>query len=331
MHRLRLVASLLVLLSFWPAPAQAAPRCFGRTADLVGTSDPDVIRGSRRHDVIQARGGDDVVAGRRGNDRLCGGGGRDLLRGQAGNDRMSGGARDDAHAGGAGHDRAFGGAGNDLLLDARGNDRHFGGGGNDLFDLRAGDDRMAGGPGNDYLLGGADDDVYDGGTGFDLGSWLGAPSPVTASIQAGLATGFGSDTLISIEDLEGGPAADTLTGNAGSNIVFGGDGDDCPPEVASCDGGAPGAGLRGGPGNDLVFGGAGDDAMYGEDGDDVLTGGQEGESGGGDLADGGPGADRCLESEVTADCEETAAPRIPRWGYRASLLVMAAAIRRGRH
>jgi hypothetical protein len=62
-----------------------APRCFGKAPTMVGTSGHDVLRGTRRADVIV---GLDTLLGRAGNDRLCGGPGPDRLRGGAGRNRL---------------------------------------------------------------------------------------------------------------------------------------------------------------------------------------------------------------------------------------------------
>jgi hypothetical protein len=55
---------------------------------IVGTSGPDVLRGTARADRISARGGNDRVYGLAGNDILSGGPGRDVVSGGAGADRL---------------------------------------------------------------------------------------------------------------------------------------------------------------------------------------------------------------------------------------------------
>jgi hemolysin type calcium-binding protein len=55
---------------------------------IVGTSGPDVLRGTARGDRISARGGNDRVYGLGGNDILSGGPGRDVVSGGAGADRL---------------------------------------------------------------------------------------------------------------------------------------------------------------------------------------------------------------------------------------------------
>jgi uncharacterized delta-60 repeat protein len=79
-------------------PSDRAPRCAGRRATLVGTPGRDRLRGTRRADVIVARGGPDRVLALAGNDVVCGGAGRDRLFGGAGRDLLIGGpGRDRIH------------------------------------------------------------------------------------------------------------------------------------------------------------------------------------------------------------------------------------------
>ena len=101
--------------------------CRGKPATIVGTTEDDRLRGTKRVDVIAARAGDD---------------------------RISGGRRDDLACGGAGDDRLSGGRGDDGLLAGQGADLLSGGRGDDL--LRGGDgrrDECRHGPGNDRLRG----------------------------------------------------------------------------------------------------------------------------------------------------------------------------------
>jgi Ca2+-binding RTX toxin-like protein len=114
-----------------PGGGTNAPRCLGKRATIVGTDARNVLRGTRRADVIVALGGNDLITGLRGNDLICAG---------AGNDRVTGGAGADRVAGGAGNDRIAGGAGRDALLGGIGLDTLLGGGGRDI---------LAGGPGRD--------------------------------------------------------------------------------------------------------------------------------------------------------------------------------------
>lgn len=88
-------------------------RCDGRFSTISGTSAGDVLRGTRRPDVIVALGGDDDIDGRGGADRVCAGGGDDTVRGGNGGDRLFGGKGRDSLDGGKGADRCVGQVGRD--------------------------------------------------------------------------------------------------------------------------------------------------------------------------------------------------------------------------
>jgi Ca2+-binding RTX toxin-like protein len=108
------------------ATATPAPEttCDGLTPTRIGTAKNNVIRGTKKRDVIASLGGNDRIIGRGGDDVLCGGDGRDRLIGSSGDDDL------------------FGGGGNDLLV---------GNGGDDELDGEAGKDRCRGGGGKDKL------------------------------------------------------------------------------------------------------------------------------------------------------------------------------------
>jgi Ca2+-binding RTX toxin-like protein len=117
MNRARVVAALAVgilTISGRTIPAQAAVRCYGRTATILGTAGNDTLRGTQRADVIIARSGNDRVFGRGGKDRICGGPGSDVIHGGVARDRI---------AGFLGRDVAYGGDSNDYLAGGEGQDR----------------------------------------------------------------------------------------------------------------------------------------------------------------------------------------------------------------
>ena len=163
------------------------------------------------------------------------------------------------------------------------------------------------GEGNDNLHGGAGDgdwlepgtglDSFNGGPGRrDVAAYVRAEAPVVVSLQAGTATGSGTDSLTRLENIYGSQFADMLTGNRGRNsmmdgwrgrsgtdTIFGLGGDDL---------------VGGGKGNDALDGGLGDDHVLGEPGDDSLDGGD-----GDDFLDGGNGTDICTNGERVQNCE----------------------------
>ena len=90
-----------------------------------------------------------------------------------------------------------------------------------------GNDTLRGGDGNDTLTGGLGNDSLDGGAGTDTVSYSAIATAVTVNLAAGTATGGGgTDTLVGIENIIGGTANDTLTGNADNNYIDGGNGND---------------------------------------------------------------------------------------------------------
>jgi RTX calcium-binding nonapeptide repeat (4 copies) len=59
-------------------------KCGGRAVTISGSDVRDVIKGTKKPDVIWAGGGNDKVLGKKGNDRICGGPGKDKLIGGPG-------------------------------------------------------------------------------------------------------------------------------------------------------------------------------------------------------------------------------------------------------
>jgi Ca2+-binding RTX toxin-like protein len=118
-----------------------------------------------------------------------------------------------------------------------------------LFGSKAAD-TLTGGTGDDVLCGGGGHDRLDGGSGSDTARYLDAGAAVSVSllVDGAQATGGGgTDTLVSIENLDGSRFADTLTGNAAANQ------------------------LNGFEGADTLAGGAGDDRYTVDDPGDLVV------------------------------------------------------------
>lgn len=142
----------------------------------------------------------------------------------------------------------------------------------------AGNDALTGGGGDDLLVGGEGRDILAGGAGIDTASYVSASSRVIASLGAGTTVdwrvgeggwvgGAGSEILDDVENLEGGPANDTLYGDGGGNVLSGDGGADQLYGLAGNDS------LNGGDGPDTLEGGNGHDTLAGADGNDLLIGG----------------------------------------------------------
>ena len=152
------------------------------------------------------------------------------------------------------------------ILTGAGNDLVSGDAGDNLLGGGAGADTISGGGGNDTLSGGAGNDILDGGPGNDTASYVGAfPLFSANAVVVSLAIagpqdtlGAGTDTLISIENLQGSAFNDDLSGDGHDNAIFGGDDNDT---------------IRGQAGDDSLFGQNGNDYIEGGDGNDVIDGG----------------------------------------------------------
>ncbi|EPX78513.1 S8 family serine peptidase [Salipiger mucosus] len=186
---------------------------------------------------------------------------------------------------GDGNDTLTGNGYANELLGMRGNDTLSGGYGEDVLDGGTGDDNLDGGSGMDTLIGGAGNDTMAGGSNYDTADFFGASAGVVVDLEAGTATGEGTDALSGIEHvlgsafgddisgtlihgnlLEGFEGNDTLTGLDGNDTLLGGDDDD------SLYGGDDRDRLEGEAGSDVLAGGSHSDTLHGGLGDDVMDG-----------------------------------------------------------
>ena len=289
---------------------------------IWGSNFPDLLIGSRAANALYGNGGNDRIWGNSGDDTIRGGEGDDIL----GVDDEAG---DESKGSERGDDEIFGDQGYDFLDGGEGDDILFGG---------KQDDTLMGGMGDDILEGGEGDDDLDGGEGDDAAAYTRSDTAVTVNLgvmpadatadnphaAGGDATG---DTLMYIENLRGSMHDDMLTGdsmpntiygNAGADMIKGGDevGDD-PATVDDPDTtddpattdvvenvenvetdspNVPGDTIHGGRGDDTIYGQAGNDKLMGEMGDDKLKGGT-----GHDTLIGGAGADVLLGGTLTDD------------------------------
>jgi Ca2+-binding RTX toxin-like protein len=306
------VGSLLgALLIAAPASAgRRTPKCFGRSATIVGTDRSNELMGTRRADVIVGRGGDDMIFGRGGNDLVCMGGGFDFVFAGGGHDRLSGGKGPNVYFPGRGDDTVRGGRGDfdfvtyegqDVGLEANlglgfingqgtdairdvegvgggeGNDTlHGDDGNNDLWGF-GGDDVVNGGGGSDFLNSGAGNDQMDGGDGFDFLEQL--------SAHGGPALG---DDIFAETGVTLNLSEDTSTGGAdvGTDIV------------RNIEGGT------GTLGNDTLTGDGQFNELIGFEGNDTIDLGGAGEpieNGLHDVAVPGPGDDSVIGSPTGFD------------------------------
>ncbi|MBK6741692.1 MAG: type I secretion C-terminal target domain-containing protein [Hydrogenophilales bacterium] len=249
------------------------------------------IQGSDNNDTLTGDGAANVIEGGLGNDTIDGAGGSDTVSyanatGAVTVDLSTQGAAGTDTTGAEGTDtlsnveNVTGSAFNDVLTGDGSANVLTGGFGNDTLNGGGGADTLNGGVGNDTLVGGAGNDALNGGTGTDTISYA-AAGAVTVNLSTNSATGDGTDTLNSVENVIGSGAVDTITGDGVANVLSGGGGNDT---------------ITGGLGSDTLVGGAGDDTLSGGDGNDTLVGGI-----GNDVLTGDAGTDTVAYTDATAN------------------------------
>lgn len=139
------------------------------------------------------------------------------------------------------------------------------------------------------LQGGSADDTFKfavagsvggtiaGGGGTNTLDYLLFTTAVTVDLLAWTATNTGG--VSAIQNVSSGSGNDSLTGDAGNNVLSGNEGNDS---------------LNGGAGNDILIGGKGNDSLFGGDGRDILVGGT-----GLDFLDGGLSDDILIAAKLS--------------------------------
>jgi Ca2+-binding RTX toxin-like protein len=188
-----------------------------------------------------------------------------------------------AVAGSSGIDDLFGGRGNDNISGGDGDDTIFGGAGRDTIRGGSGDDRMWGGSGDDTFAyrerGFGDDVIFDFETGdrislqhlniedfATLSDFIRQSGPdtvisfgFTSSSETITLRGINAASLTASNFIFNVLLTDlSVLGSSGSDVLFGGGGND---------------GISGSSGDDTIYGGGGTDTIIGGSGDDTLRGG----------------------------------------------------------
>ena len=193
-----------------------------------------------------------------------------LIRLGSGNDTAFGGAQAETFSGGSGSNFIDGGGGIDTIdyaeatvgvsVNLSGESGQWAGNSDTLANIEnvtgsnhndtivgsSGNNILKGGDGDDTLEGGYGDDRLEGGAGRNTARYSSfLDARVDLSITVAQSTGgYGRDTLLDIDNLEGGSGADTFIGNGENNRLVGNAGNDT---------------LTGGGGNDTLDGGSGQD------------------------------------------------------------------------
>ncbi|MEW5728060.1 MAG: calcium-binding protein [Pseudomonadota bacterium] len=285
----------------FPFPPQDIVEVDGTIGDdvLLGTPEPEAMRGLRGDDVLFGAGGDDILDGGIGDDRLEGGDGFDSYDGGPGTDTLS------FHVSQA-----------PAFVDLSSGSVQAGGvfefaqeienlSGSAFGDTLLGDDHdnlLMGGAGLDLLGGGLGDDVLVGGADGAYATWAGAEGAVEVDLAQGVAeewdggfdvlsgilgavgTDFG-DTLLGDGEanrLEGGAGADTLIGGTGRDLADYAGGGPVTVDLAAGEA-SDGSGtvdtlsgiedVRGSLGDDTLTGDGATNRIEGSVGRDLLTGG----------------------------------------------------------
>lgn len=196
--------------------------------------------------------------------------------GGEGSEHLIGGSGADFLFGGAGPDILDGAAGNDRLIDRDGAGSFFGGDGNDILIGGDGDLLMEGGDGGDVLQAGAGDDRLDGGAGADSIYGADGDDLIMGGAGANLIHGGGGDDVIT-----GGADGELIYGDAGNDVIRAGGGDDTIHAGGDIYGEAGNDEIHiirsgrayGGDGADWMLAEAVDVELFGEGGNDILSGG----------------------------------------------------------
>jgi Ca2+-binding RTX toxin-like protein len=229
----------------------------GGTDTLLGV---EMINGSNFNDTVTGNANDNSFFGFGGNDTFNGGAGGDYFEGGAGNDFFDGGDWYDTIS----YNNAASGITVDLTLEL-GQITDDGDGGADTIlnvETVSGSnhaDNFLGNDADNQFLGNGGDDFIDGGNGFDNISHWTAQSGIVVDLANNQVIDDGqggTDTLVSIENVQGSQFDDTITGDNNNNTLNGEDGDDT---------------LNGGEGDDFLSGGAGNDTIDGGVGFDNLA------------------------------------------------------------
>ncbi|GEO17888.1 Ig-like domain-containing protein [Microvirga aerophila] len=246
----------------------------GRNGTAIG-----IVKLGDNDDVAYGGDGNEIFSGGTGSNTIDGGGGNDTIIGGLGYSTINGGTGKDtidyseatASSGGTGVTVNLGstsGYGNQFADTLDSIENVIGSAHKDTIVGSGGENLLQGGASDDTLEGGFGNDTIQGGAGVNTARFTGSTVAIAdLSKTTEQDTGYGTDILTDIQNVEGGSGADKLTGNHEANL------------------------LDGNSGNDTLVGKEGNDTLQGEAGNDTLEGGA-----GNDTLDGGSSADTAVFS-----------------------------------
>lgn len=255
-----LINDPLVNMSFHRLDIPAAIAALGTPPPPPPPPDTCTIQGDAQANFLEGTPGDDVICGEGGNDVLVPSGGTDVVIGGPGFDYVS-----------------FENASSGAVVDLAAGTATAGTNAVTLEEVEAAigspfADSLTGDGNQNEFFGLGGNDFIDGSGGFDYSRYDSATKRILASLTDGLVRGQGTDQLVGIEGLVGGPRSDELVGNNAINFLYGLAGDDLVAGLGKAD---------------TLFGGSGADGLFGGRGNDDLLGGP-----GPDFCDQGPGTGR---------------------------------------
>jgi len=220
---------------------------------ILGGSGADTLYGGFLSTILDGGDGNDQLIGDTWSNHMIGGAGDDTFIGSTGADTLDGGSGDhdvldysafttaltiDLTANELVHDsitttvqnfeEVVAGEANDTIIGDSNAKALTGGGGNDRLVSDGQSVSMKGGQDNDWLIGGGGNSTLDGGAGNDRASYFNDTVGLRFDLTSGLVTAdhMQTDTLISIEFVDGGSGDDYFIDTTGNDSINGGAGHD---------------------------------------------------------------------------------------------------------
>ncbi|MGB6299125.1 MAG: calcium-binding protein [Rivularia sp. (in: cyanobacteria)] len=207
-----------------------------KSEEIKGTRGDDDIKGKNASEFIAGNNGNDTLKGRGGNDIIEGGRGGDIIRGGAGNDVLAADRIDRFQDFDGSHSELRGGNGDDIIYGGSKDDIIGGGNDNDILLGKDGDDLIRGGSGFDLLNGGIGNDTLRGQAGIDIADYydltfngvFGTVAGVDVNLDKNQAKHSSNnnaltwtDTLTTIENVQGTTRNDRFIGDENNNVFYG--------------------------------------------------------------------------------------------------------------